>query len=324
MKPRTQTGLLNAVAITRDGIAATERLIRPLVRRTPVIKTDAAEFGLVPGPLLFKLEHMQHSGSFKARGAFANLLLRGAPAAGVVAASGGNHGAAVAYAAQKLGLPATIFVPAITSPAKAERIRGYGATLVVAGEYYADALAASEVHVTATGAMPIHAFDQPETLLGQGSVGMELEAAAPDVDTLLVAVGGGGLIGGIAAWYAGRVKVVAVEPAGAPTLHAALAANGPTDVAVGGIAADSLGASRVGALAFPVIRAHVAPRVVLVSDDDIRRAQAALWSGLRVAAEPGGAAAFAALLSGGYRPAPGERVAVLVCGGNTAAVQFDP
>lgn len=324
MKPRSQTELLNAVAITRDGIAATERLIRPLVRQTPVIATDAAEFGMAPCALLFKLEHMQHSGSFKARGAFANLLLREVPAAGVVAASGGNHGAAVAYAAQKLGLPATIFVPTIISPAKSERIRGYGATLVVAGEYYADALAASEVHVAATGAMPIHAFDQPETLLGQGSIGVELDAAAPDVDTLLVAVGGGGLIGGIAAWYTGGVKVVAVEPARAPTLHAALAANGPTDIAVGGIAADSLGASRVGALAFPVIRAHVAPRVVLVSDDDIRRAQMALWSGLRVAAEPGGAAAFAALLSGGYRPAPGERVAILVCGGNTAAVQFDP
>lgn len=324
MQARDATGLLDAVVITRDGIAATERLIRPHVRRTPVIETDAAEFGLAPGPLLFKLEHMQHSGSFKARGAFANLLMREVPAAGVVAASGGNHGAAVAYAALELGLPATIFVPAITSPAKAERIRGYGATLVVAGEYYANALAASEVHVAATGAMPIHAFDQPETLLGQGSVGTELEAAAPDVDTLLVAVGGGGLIGGIAAWYAGRVKVVAVEPSGAPTLHAALAANGPTDVAVGGIAADSLGASSVGALAFPIIRAHVAPKVVLVSDDDIRRAQVVLWSGLRVAAEPGGAAAFAALLSGGYRPAPGERVAVLVCGGNTAAVRFDP
>jgi len=273
------------------------------------VQADHPDF--CPG-YLFKLEHMQHSGSFKARGAFANLLLREVPAAGVVAASGGNHGAAVAYAAQELGLPATIFVPAITSEAKVERIRGYGATLVVAGEYYADALAASEIHVAATGAMPIHAFDQPETLLGQGSIGTELEAAAPDVNTLLVAVGGGGLIGGIAAWYAGRVKIVAVEPAGAPTLHATLAANGPTDVAVGGIAADSLGASRLGALAFPVICAHVASKVVLVSDDDIRRAQVALWSGLRIATEPGGAAAFAALLSGGYGPAPCERVAVLI------------
>jgi len=311
------------VAITREGIAATERLIRPHMRRTPVIETDAAEFGLTPGPLLFKLEQLQHSGSFKARGAFANLLLREVPAAGVVAASGGNHGAAVAYAAHVLGLPATIFVPAITPPAKTERIRAYGATLVVAGEYYADALAASETHAAETGAMPIHAFDQPETLLGQGSVGLELEAAAPKVDTLLVAVGGGGLIGGVAAWYAGRVNVVAVEPERAPTLHAAFAAGRPVDVVAGGIAADSLGSRRTGEWAFPIIRAHVVPEVVLVSDDDIRRAQAALWSGLRVVAEPGGATAFAALLSGGYRPAAGKRVAILVCGGNTGGVRFD-
>jgi threonine dehydratase len=178
----------------------------------------------------------------------------------VIAASGGNHGAAVAYAAQRLGVPATIFVPAITSPAKAERIRGYGATLVLAGERYADALAASEAHVAETGAMPVHAFDQPETLLGQGTVGLELEADAPDVDTLLVAVGGGGLIGGIAAWYAGGIKVVAVESDGAPTLHAAFAARRPVDAPTGGIAADSLAPKRVGRLVYPLARAHVARR----------------------------------------------------------------
>lgn len=310
-----------AAPITRERIAAAEHLIRPHIRRTPVIEADGAEFGLTPGPLLFKLEQMQHSGSFKARGAFANLLLRDVPAAGVVAASGGNHGAAVAYAAARLGVAATVFVPGITSPAKAERIRGYGATLVVAGERYADALAASEAHVAATGAMAVHAFDQPETLLGQGTVGLELQADAPGVDTLLVAVGGGGLIGGIAAWYGGAVKVVAVEPEGAPTLHMALAAGRPVDAPAGGIAADSLAPRQVGGLMFPIAQAHVAVSV-LVTDEAIREAQAALWSRLCVVAEPGGAAAFAALLSGRYRPAAGERVAVLVCGGNTTAVRF--
>jgi threonine dehydratase len=309
--------------ITRARIIATEQAIRQHVRRTPILEADAAEFGLAPGRLLFKLELLQHSGSFKARGAFANLLLREVPEAGVVAASGGNHGAAVAYAARQLGILATIFVPAITSPAKLERIRSYGADLVVGGERYADALAASEAHVAATGAMAVHAYDQPETLMGQGTVGLEIEADAQALDTLLVAVGGGGLIGGIAAWFAGRVKVVAVESDGAPTLHAAFAAGRPVDAPAGGIAADSLAPRQVGALMFPIARAHVAPDVVLVSDDEIRQAQAALWSGLRVVAEPGGAAAFAALLSRRYRPAPGEHVAVLVCGGNTTAVRFD-
>jgi threonine dehydratase len=308
--------------ITRERIAATEAAIRRFVRRTPLLRADGADFGLAPGSLTFKLEMLQHSGSFKARGAFANLLLRDPPAIGVVAASGGNHGAAVAYAAQRLGVPATIFLPEITSPAKLERIRNYGAHLVIAGSRYADALAASEAHVAATGAMAIHAFDQTETLLGQGTVGLELEQDAPDIDTLLVAVGGGGLIGGVAAWYAGRIRIVAVEPEAAPTLHAARAAGRPVDAPAGGIAADSLAPRRVGELMFSIARAHVAD-VVLVSDDAIRQAQAALWSGLRVVAEPGGAAAFAALLCGRYRPSPGERVAVLICGANTTAVHFE-
>ncbi|WGF89797.1 threonine/serine dehydratase [Marinivivus vitaminiproducens] len=309
--------------VTREQIAATEALIRPHVRRTPVIGTDASDFGLAPTSLLFKLELLQHSGSFKARGAFANLLLRDVPAAGVVAASGGNHGAAVAYAARRLGKSATIFVPAISSPAKIDRIRDYGAELVIGGERYADALAASEAHAASTGAMTIHAYDQPETLMGQGTIGLELERDVSEaVDTLLVAVGGGGLIGGIASWFAGRTKVVAVEPEAAPTLHAALAAGRPVDAPAGGIAADSLAPRRIGRLAFAVAQAHVAPEVVLVSDDAIRQAQAALWSRLRIAAEPGGAAAFAALLTGGYGPEPGERVAVLVCGGNTEAVSL--
>jgi len=308
--------------ISRERIAATDAEIRRYVRWTPLLKADLADFWLPSAPVIFKLEMLQHSGSFKARGAFANLLLRKPPAAGVVAASGGNHGAAVAYAAQRLGVPATIFVPDITSPAKAERIRNYGARLVIAGSRYADALAASESHAEQTGAMPVHAYDQAETLLGQGTVGLELEHDAPDIDTLLVAVGGGGLIGGIAAWYAGGIKIVAVEPEQAPTLHAAIAAGMPVDAPAGGIAADSLAPRRVGELMFSIARTHVA-EVVLVSDDAIREAQSALWSGLRVVTEPGGAAAFAALLCGRYRPSPGERVAVLLCGANTTAVNFE-
>jgi threonine dehydratase len=298
--------------ITRDRIAEIERRIRPYVRRTPVLAVDLADFGLEPHPLDLKLEFLQHSGSFKARGAFANLLTRAVPPVGVVAASGGNHGAAVAYAAMKLGVPATIFLPSVTSPAKAERIERYGAKLVVGGERYADALAASETFVKQSGALPVHAFDQPETLLGQGTVGLEIEADLPQTDTLLVATGGGGLIGGIAAWFAGRIKIIAVEPEGAPTLFKALAAGRP---------ADSLAPKRVGQLMFPLAQAYV-ERSLLVGDDDIRAAQLALWDALRVVAEPGGAAAMAALLSGRYRPAPGERVAVLLCGANTTAVKF--
>ena len=309
------------VAIEREAVARTERLIRPHIRRTPVIRTGGGDFGLAPGPLALKLELLQHTGSFKPRGAFANLLMHDVPAAGVVAASGGNHGAAVAFAARKLGVNAKIFVPSVASPAKVERIRSYGADLVVGGERYAEALAASEAFAARTGALPVHAYDQIETLLGQGTLGAEIEADAPELDTLLVAVGGGGLIGGLAAWYAGRIRIVGVEPETAPTLHMALAAGRPVDAPAGGIAADSLAPRQVGALMFPLAQAFV-ERVVLVEDDAIRAAQRALWEALRIAAEPGGAAAFAALLSGRYRPERGERVAVLVCGGNTGAVDF--
>jgi threonine dehydratase len=308
--------------ITQQMIAEAEVVIRPFIRWTPLIRIDAADFGLPSAPLTLKLELLQHSGSFKARGAFANLLRRKIPKAGVVAASGGNHGAAVAYAANKLGIPATIFVPSTSSPAKIERIRGYGATLIVEGERYADALSASERYIAETDAISVHAYDQVETMLGQGTVGLELEADASNIDTLLVSVGGGGLIAGIAAWFAGRIKIVGVESDGAPTLYSAFAAGHPVDAPSGGIAADSLGAKRVGALGYPIARAFVAPEIILVSDDDIRSAQAALWQVLRVVAEPGGAAAFAALSSGRYRPAAGERLAVLVCGGNTTAVDF--
>jgi threonine dehydratase len=307
--------------IDRDSIAKTERLIRPYVRHTPTITVEAADFGLAPGKLAFKLEFLQHTGSFKPRGAFANLLTRQAPAAGVVAASGGNHGAAVAFAAMRLGIKATIFVPKVTSRAKLDRIRAYGAELAVTGEVYADALAASEALVAETGALPVHAYDQPETLLGQGSVGLELEVDRPEIDTLLVATGGGGLIGGIAAWYAGRTRVVSVEPEAAPTLHDALKAGRPVDAPAGGIAADSLAPRRIGALMFPIAQNYVA-EAVLVTDGAIRDAQRRLWDVLRIVAEPGGAAALAALLAGRYVPAKDERVAVLLCGANTAAVDF--
>lgn len=307
--------------ITRDAIAATERLIRAHVRRTPTLALDPAEFGLAAGALHVKLEFLQHSGSFKARGAFAHMLGRDVPPAGVAAASGGNHGAAVGYAASRLGLPARVFVPTVASPAKLERIRSYGAELMVGGDRYADALAAMTDFAASAGVLTVHAYDERETLLGQGTLGSEVEEQLPDIDTLLVAVGGGGLIGGIAAWFGGRVSVVGVEPEEAPTLHRALQAGRPVDAPAGGIAADSLAPRQVGRLMFPIAQRHVA-RSVLVADDAIAGAQRALWDRLRVVVEPGGAAAFAALLSGAYRPRPDERVAVLLCGANTAAVDF--
>ncbi|HVH75506.1 MAG TPA: threonine/serine dehydratase [Stellaceae bacterium] len=309
------------IDIGQAQIAAAERLIRPHIRHTPVVEADAADFGLSPQPLAFKLEFLQHSGSFKARGAFANLLLREIPSAGVAAASGGNHGAAVAYAAFRLAIPARIFVPTISSAAKIARIRAYGAQLVVTGERYADALAASEEWGRQSGALPVHAFDQRETLLGQGTIGLELEEQLPGLDTLLVAVGGGGLIAGIAAWYRGKVKVIGVEPELAPTLTRALAAGRPADAEAGGIAADSLAPRRIGELVFPIARRYVA-EALLVPDAAIRAAQEALWAALRLVVEPGGAAAFAALHSGRYRPRAGERVGVLLSGGNTTAVDF--
>ncbi len=307
--------------ISASRVASTYTLIRPYIRRTPLLEVDGADFGLDGVTLVFKLESLQHSGSFKARGAFANLLMREVPAAGVVAASGGNHGTAVAFAAMKLKKPARIFVPEVASPTKRERIREYGADLVVTGERYADALAASEIWAAQSGALAVHAYDQVETLLGQATVGLEFEEQYPHLDTLIVAVGGGGLIGGIAAWYSSRIRIVGVEPEAAPTLTRALEAGRPVDAAAGGIAADSLAPKRVGEMMFPIAQAHV-QNVLLVSDDSIRQAQRTLWKVLRVVAEPGGAAAFAALLSRRYQPRPGERVGVLVCGGNTTAVDF--
>ena len=307
--------------IDRDRISATEAAIRSHIRYTPVVEVNGSDIGLRQNGLNVKLELLQHSGSFKARGAFANLLLRPVPKAGVVAASGGNHGAAVAYAAMKLGVPATIFVPSISSPAKVERIRGYHAELIIGGDRYADALAASEEWSARSGAMRIHAFDQEETLSGQGTLALELQEQAPGLDTVLVAVGGGGLLAGMAAWYGETARLVGVEPEQAPTLTRALEAGHPVDAEAGGIAADSLAPRRVGELVFPIVQRYV-DRVVLVSDDAIRGAQVVLWNLLRVVAEPGGAAAFAALLSGRYRPLPGERLGVLISGGNTGAIDL--
>ena len=313
------------VVMHRRQIEEVRDVIRPYVRVTPVVAVNGGDFGLASFPMTLKLELVQHSGSFKARGAFANLLTRKIPDAGVVAASGGNHGVAVAYAAMRLGARARIFVPTISSPAKIARIRAYGAELEVGGDLYADALAASVAWVERSGALPVHAFDQRETLLGQGTLGLELSEQAP-LDTVLVAVGGGGLIGGVAAWYAtqpggGRTKVIGVEPALAPTLTEALKAGRPVDAPAGGIAADSLAPRRVGELMFPIARDHVA-KVLLVSDDAIRRAQEALWSVVRIVAEPGAAAPLAALLSAAYTPSAGERVGVVVSGGNSTAVDF--
>jgi threonine dehydratase len=318
-RPVTQAAA--ADALTRAAVEAVESRIRRYVRCTPVISIDRAEFGLPAGPLAIKLEMLQHSGSFKVRGAFANLLLRDVPAAGVTAASGGNHGAAVAYAAGVLGVPAKIFVPEVSSPAKTSRIRSYGADLVIEGATYSDALAVSQKWISESGAMPVHAFNQPETVLGAGSVGLELRRQAPGAETVLAAVGGGGLLSGIATACDGEIKVVGVEPEGAPSMSEALAAGRPVDAATGSVAVDSLAPRQVGELTFSVVSRRV-HSVVLVSDEAILRAQQALWDTLRVVGEPGGCTALAALLSGSYVPEPGESVAVVVSGANTTAVSF--
>jgi len=300
--------------IEPDDIRAAYGRIKERVRRTPVMEVEAEAFG-TPSPLSLKLELFQHAGSFKPRGAFNNLLSCDVPAAGVAAASGGNHGAAVAYAAQALGIPAHIFVPEISSPVKVSRIRDFGADVLVEGATYADALERCESFMATSGAIGIHAYDAPETIAGQGTVGLEWQEQDGGLDTVLVAVGGAGLISGIAAWFAGRVKVVGVEPETSCALHAALAAKSRVDVSVSGIAADSLGARSVGEHNFEICQAYV-DHVALVPDTAIARAQATLWDRLRIAAEPGGATAMAALLAGAYKPAPGERVGVLVCGSN--------
>lgn len=298
----------------RAEIEAAGKRIAGHIRTTPLIHLEDHIWKL-DGQITLKLELLQHTGSFKPRGAFNRVLSSSVPAAGVIAASGGNHGIAVAYVARQLGHQAEIFVPEACSPVKVERLRSYGARVTITGATYADALEASQERASQTGALVVHAYDQPEVVAGQGTLGQELERQMPELDTLLIAVGGGGLIAGVAAWFAGRVRVIGVEPVSAPGMFQALKAGEPVDTEVGGIAVDSLGARRVGSLAFSLVKEHV-ERVVLVSDDAIRQSQRTLWNDLRVVAEPGGATALAALLSGAYQPAPGERVGVIVCGGN--------
>lgn len=308
----------HATAFDRAQIADAAARIAGHVRRTPVIDVRAPDpAGGMGQAVNLKLEFLQVSGTFKARGAFNRLLGadRESLARGVVAASGGNHGIAVATAARELGVPAHIFVPSVSSAAKRQRLAELGAQVQVCGDQYADALAASEAFIGQSGALRSHAYDQPQTLAGQGTVALEWLQQTPDLDTVLVAVGGGGLIGGMAAWLEGHVRVIAVESETCPTLHSALAAGRPVEVEVSGLAADSLGARRVGDLMFPIAQRAV-ERTVLVSDDAIRSSQRWLWEQLRVATEPGGAAAMAALLSGAYRAGRGERLGVLLCGAN--------
>ncbi len=300
--------------LARDHVAAAADRVSGHIRRTPVLTLEAEALG-VAVPVVCKLDLLQPTGSFKVRGAVS--LLTGAERArsGVVAASGGNFGLAIAWAARRLGVPATIFVPDTSRPAKLDRLRSVADRLEVVPGYYADALAASQAFVADTGALFAHAYDQLEVVAGQGTCAVELAEQA-ELDTVLVAVGGGGLIGGIATWYQGEVRVVAVETEGCAALHAALSAGEPVDVDVGGIAADALGARRVGVLGFEAARMYVADSL-LVTDDDVIDAQRRLWQGARLVAEPGGAAALAALTSGAYRPAAGERVGVILCGANT-------
>jgi threonine dehydratase/predicted RNase H-like nuclease len=298
---------------TRTEIEAAHTRIAPHIRRTPAW-TQPKAFGH-DGPVSMKLEFLQHAGSFKTRGAFNTLLSQPVPSAGVAAASGGNHGAAVAYAAKQLGVSARIFVPEISSPAKVAVIRSHGAEVVIGGARYADAQSACDLYVAESGALRIHPFDAQTTITGQGTVGLEWEQDGPALDTVLVAVGGGGLISGIASWWAGRVKVVGVEPQGSLALHAALEAGRPVDVEVDSVAADSLGARNTGDLVYSICSQSV-DHVALVDDAAIREAQALLWRDYRLATEPGGAAALAALISGAYKPHSGERIGILLCGAN--------
>ncbi|HCH65980.1 MAG: threonine dehydratase [Deltaproteobacteria bacterium] len=301
------------MAVTATDIDKAHDRIRPHIRRTPVFDPGPGSFGL-SHPVHLKLELLQHTGSFKPRGAFYTLLTETVPEAGVVAASGGNHGIAVGHAASRLGHRAEIFVPGNAPAAKVTKIAATGATVHQIGSEYADALAAAQAHRARTGALDVHAYDSPTTIAGQGTVGLEWSEQA-ELDTVLVAIGGGGLIAGIAAFYASRVRVVGVEPVGIPTLHAALQAGEPVDVDVRSFAADSLGARRIGAHVFPIAQAHV-DHVALVPDEGIREAQERLRKETGLVVEPGGATALAALISGAYTPAKGERVGVLVCGGN--------
>jgi len=300
--------------ISRTDVEAAWRLIQPHVRRTPAIELAAGALG-VDAPVALKLESLQVSGTFKGRGAFHKLLASKVPAAGIIAASGGNHGAAAAYAARALGHKAEIFVPTIASPAKVARLKSYGAVVHQIGTVYAEARAASEKCAAETGALMVPAYEDEVVFVGAGSVALEFAEQAR-FDTLLVAVGGGGLIAGCAAAIGEGTRIVAVETEGTPTLHEALRAGRPVEVKISGIAADALGASRIGVPNFEVAKKLVRESV-LVTDDAVRAAQRALWEELRGVAEPAGATGLAALMSGAYRPAAGECVATLICGANT-------
>lgn len=295
-------------------IEAAAQRIAPYIRRTPVMSIEIPQ---VTGPVELKLEQMQHTGSFKARGAFNSVLSLPVPAAGVVAASGGNHGAAVSFAGTRLGHRAQIFVPEMAGPAKIGLIRAVGGTVTVVSGVFDKVLAEAKAHEAETGALQIHAFDAPETVAGQGTCFREWEEQGLSADTVLIAVGGGGLIGGAVGWFAGRRKVVAVEPELAPTLNRALRDGPQTVVQVSGVAANALGAPKIGRIGFDLVK-EAGVLSVLVGEADILAAQRLLWTELRQWVEPGGAVALAALTSGAYRPEPGERVAVLVCGANPA------
>jgi threonine dehydratase len=302
------------VTLGRADVDAARERIDGYVRRTPVLELGSGAFGL-GGRVTLKLELTQHTGSFKPRGAFNKLLSSEIPDVGVIAASGGNFGLAVAYAARTLGHRAEIFVPSNSPKVKADGIRALGADVTVVDGYYDEALDASRARAESSGSLVLHAYDQPEIVAGQGTVGVELSEQVPDADTVLVAIGGGGLIGGIGAWYEDRTRVIGVEPETSTSMTSALAAGGPVDVTYGGYAADSLGTKRAGEIAFEIVSKHV-ERVALVSGDQILEAQRRLWQEVRIFAEPGGAAALAALLSGAYVPQPTEHVAVVVCGAN--------
>ncbi len=265
--------------------------------------------------MALKLELLQHVGSFKPRGAFNRILSAPALPKLVVAASGGNHGLAVAYAAHELGIRAEVYVPVTAPMVKVDGIHALGAGTVLIGNSYADAAEASYERAGDPGALYVHPYDQSEVVAGQGTVGLELDQQAPGLTSVLVATGGGGLTGGIAAWFGRRAQVVSVEPHGSPTMYAALTAGVPVDVQVSGLASDSLGARRIGVHGFLSAQAANV-KAVLVSDAAIVEARQLLWDDLRIAAEPGGATALAALLEGAYQPAPSERVAIVVCGGN--------
>jgi threonine dehydratase len=300
--------------VTRFDVEDAAQRIAPHVRRTPVLELEPRSFG-IEGLLTLKLEFLQHTGSFKPRGAFNRILSADIDDSGVLAASGGNFGLAVAHAAHELGYPAEIFVPASSPAMKIERIRSYGATVHVIDGFYADAYAACEERAFDTGAVFMHPYDQPAVVAGQGTIASELSQQAPALTTVIVAVGGGGLIGGIAAWYAGDSRVIGVEPQRCPTLTSALKAGEPVDVEVGGVAADALGAARVGTIGFGIATRFV-QQVVTVSDEDIMRARRLLWNECRIAVEPGAAATLAAVLTNAYPPLPDERVCLVLCGAN--------